>query len=121
MHQIRQKRPALPSSSTFNESFVSSVNRPPVLPSKGEVVIDWVSDGRLGDERAMATLVATGKLDGGGFSATGLEAAASLRTRGLDVTVVSGASPYLGMYLIWWAHQDLNLEPTNYEFAALTD
>jgi hypothetical protein len=20
----------------------------------------------------------------------------------------------------WWAHQDLNLEPTNYEFAALT-
>jgi hypothetical protein len=21
----------------------------------------------------------------------------------------------------WWAHQDLNLEPTNYEFAALTD
>jgi len=21
----------------------------------------------------------------------------------------------------WWAHQDLNLEPTNYEFAALTN
>ena len=23
--------------------------------------------------------------------------------------------------LIWWAHQDLNLEPTDYESAALTN
>ncbi len=38
------------------------------------VRIDWVSDGRLGDERAMADLTTRGKLDGGGFSETGLAA-----------------------------------------------
>ena len=25
-----------------------------------------------------------------------------------------------GRHLAWWAHQDLNLEPTDYESAALT-
>ena len=24
-------------------------------------------------------------------------------------------------WLVWWAHQDLNLEPTDYESAALTN
>jgi TRAP-type C4-dicarboxylate transport system substrate-binding protein len=38
----------------------------------GSVRLDWISGGRLGDEGAMADLVAHGKLDGGGFSETGL-------------------------------------------------
>ncbi|HWO24225.1 MAG TPA: TRAP transporter substrate-binding protein DctP [Kofleriaceae bacterium] len=38
----------------------------------GAVQLDWVSDGRLGDERAMVELITSGKLDGGGFSETGL-------------------------------------------------
>jgi TRAP-type C4-dicarboxylate transport system substrate-binding protein len=42
--------------------------------TRGAVRIDWVSDGRLGDERAMADLITAGKLDGGGFSETGLAA-----------------------------------------------
>jgi len=42
--------------------------------TKGAVRLDWVSDGRLGDERAMVDLIAAGKLDGGGFSETGLTA-----------------------------------------------
>jgi TRAP-type C4-dicarboxylate transport system substrate-binding protein len=40
----------------------------------GAVRLDWVPDGRLGDERAMAGLITAGKLDGGGFSETGLTA-----------------------------------------------
>lgn len=40
----------------------------------GAVRIDWVPDGRLGDERAMSNLITAGKLDGGGFSETGLVA-----------------------------------------------
>lgn len=40
--------------------------------TRGAVRLEWVSDGRLGDEQAMAELVARGKLDGGGFSETGL-------------------------------------------------
>jgi TRAP-type C4-dicarboxylate transport system substrate-binding protein len=40
--------------------------------TRGRVRLDWASDGRLGDERAMADLVARGKLDGGGFSETAL-------------------------------------------------
>jgi TRAP-type transport system periplasmic protein len=42
--------------------------------TKGAVRLDWVSDGRLGDERAMVDLITAGKLDGGGFSETGLTA-----------------------------------------------
>lgn len=42
--------------------------------TRGAVRLDWVSDGRLGDERAMADLITAGKLDGGGFSETGLAA-----------------------------------------------
>lgn len=42
--------------------------------TKGAIVIDFVWGGQLGEEAAMAELVATGKLDGGAFSATGLEA-----------------------------------------------
>jgi len=42
--------------------------------TRGAVRLDWVSDGRLGDERAMADLITAGKLDGGGFSETGLTA-----------------------------------------------
>ncbi len=42
--------------------------------TRGAVRIDWLSDGRLGDERAMAGLISAGKLDGGGFSETGLTA-----------------------------------------------
>jgi TRAP-type C4-dicarboxylate transport system substrate-binding protein len=42
--------------------------------TKGAVVLDWVSGGQLGEEAAMADLVARGKLDGGAFSATGLVA-----------------------------------------------
>jgi TRAP-type C4-dicarboxylate transport system substrate-binding protein len=42
--------------------------------TRGAVRIDWVSDGRLGDERTMADLIIAGKLDGGGFSETGLAA-----------------------------------------------
>ena len=40
--------------------------------TRGAVRLDWVSDGRLGDERAMVDLITAGKLDGGGFSETGL-------------------------------------------------
>ncbi len=40
--------------------------------TKGAVVLDWVSGGQLGEESAMAALVALDKLDGGAFSATGL-------------------------------------------------
>jgi TRAP-type C4-dicarboxylate transport system substrate-binding protein len=42
--------------------------------TRGAVRLDWVSDGRLGDERAMVELITAGKLDGGGFSETGLTA-----------------------------------------------
>jgi TRAP-type C4-dicarboxylate transport system substrate-binding protein len=42
--------------------------------TKGAVRLDWVSDGRLGDEGAMVDLITAGKLDGGGFSETGLTA-----------------------------------------------
>jgi TRAP-type C4-dicarboxylate transport system substrate-binding protein len=42
--------------------------------TRGGVVIDWVSGGQLGDETAMARLIAGGKLDGGGFGDTGLTA-----------------------------------------------
>ena len=42
--------------------------------TRGAVRLDWVSDGRLGDERAMIDLITAGKLDGGGFSETGLTA-----------------------------------------------
>lgn len=44
--------------------------------TRGAVRLDWISDGRLGDERAMADLIVAGKLDGGGFSETGLAALA---------------------------------------------
>src|SRR5206468_1053698 len=37
-------------------------------------ILDWVSGGQLGDEAAMAGLIARGKLDGGGLSETGLAA-----------------------------------------------
>jgi TRAP-type transport system periplasmic protein len=40
--------------------------------TRGAVRLEWASDGRLGDERAMASLITAGKLDGGGFSETGL-------------------------------------------------
>ena len=42
--------------------------------TRGAVVLDWVSGGQLGEEAAMAKLVTAGKLDGGGFSETGLAA-----------------------------------------------
>lgn len=42
--------------------------------TRGMVVIDWVAGGQLGDEAAMAELINRGKLDGGGFSETGLVA-----------------------------------------------
>jgi TRAP-type C4-dicarboxylate transport system substrate-binding protein len=42
--------------------------------TRGDVVLDWVSGGQLGEEADMAALVARGKLDGGGFSETGLAA-----------------------------------------------
>jgi len=42
--------------------------------TRGSVQLDWVSGGQLGDETAMADLIARGKLDGGGFSETGLVA-----------------------------------------------
>jgi TRAP-type C4-dicarboxylate transport system substrate-binding protein len=42
--------------------------------TRGSVQLDWVSGGQLGDEAAMADLVSRGKLDGGGFSETGLVA-----------------------------------------------
>lgn len=40
----------------------------------GSVQLDWVADGQLGEERDMAKLLRTRKLDGGGFSETGLVA-----------------------------------------------
>ncbi|MBL0217168.1 MAG: TRAP transporter substrate-binding protein DctP [Myxococcales bacterium] len=42
--------------------------------TRGAVQLDWVSGGQLGDEGAMAKLIATGALDGGGLSETGLSA-----------------------------------------------
>ena len=42
--------------------------------TRGSVVVDWVAGGQLGDEAAMADLVSRGKLDGGGFSETGVSA-----------------------------------------------
>ncbi len=42
--------------------------------TRGAVVLDWVAGGQLGEEAAMAELVTSGKLDGGGFSETGLAA-----------------------------------------------
>lgn len=40
--------------------------------TRGAVRLDWVSGGRLGDEPAMAGMIVRGKLDGAGFSETGL-------------------------------------------------
>lgn len=40
--------------------------------TRGSVVLDWVSGGQLGDDAAMADLIAHGKLDGGGLSEAGL-------------------------------------------------
>lgn len=40
--------------------------------TRGSVRLDWVSGGQLGDDQAMADLVAHGKLDGGGLSESGL-------------------------------------------------
>lgn len=40
--------------------------------TRGSLQIDWVTGGQLGDDKAMAELVVRGKLDGGGFSETGL-------------------------------------------------
>ncbi len=42
--------------------------------TRGAVQLDWVSGGQLGDEAAMAKLIADGRLDGGGLSETGLTA-----------------------------------------------
>jgi TRAP-type C4-dicarboxylate transport system substrate-binding protein len=42
----------------------------------GGVQLEWVSNGQLGDESAMFDLIGRGKLDGGGFSETGLIKAA---------------------------------------------
>jgi TRAP-type C4-dicarboxylate transport system substrate-binding protein len=42
----------------------------------GVVRLDWVTNGQLGDEAAMAELVQRGKLDGGAFSEVGLAALA---------------------------------------------
>ena len=44
--------------------------------TRGGVRLDWVSNGQLGDDAALAKLVTAGKLDGGGFSETGLIAIA---------------------------------------------
>jgi TRAP-type C4-dicarboxylate transport system substrate-binding protein len=40
--------------------------------TRGSVQLDWVADGQLGEEADMAKLVVSNKLDGGGFSETGL-------------------------------------------------
>lgn len=40
--------------------------------SRGSLQLDWVSGGQLGDDAAMADLIARGKLDGGGLSEAGL-------------------------------------------------
>jgi TRAP-type C4-dicarboxylate transport system substrate-binding protein len=42
--------------------------------TRGDVVLDWVSGGQLGEEAAMADQIMHGGLDGGGFSETGLAA-----------------------------------------------
>lgn len=42
--------------------------------TRGSVQLDWLSDGQLGEEADMARLVRAKKLDGGGFSETGLVA-----------------------------------------------
>ena len=42
--------------------------------TRGRVVLSWTSGGQLGEEAQMAALIARGKLDGGGFSETGLVA-----------------------------------------------
>ena len=42
--------------------------------TRGRVQLDWVSGGQLGDDAAMADLIAHDKLDGGGLSETGLRA-----------------------------------------------
>jgi len=42
--------------------------------TRGSVQLDWVSDGQLGEDADMAKLVKAKKLDGGGFSETGLVA-----------------------------------------------
>lgn len=43
--------------------------------TRGGVRLDWVPNGRLGDEQTMVDLIVRGELDGGGFSETGLVAA----------------------------------------------
>lgn len=40
--------------------------------TRGAVRLEWVTNGQLGDEQAMVQLIAKQKLDGGGFSETGL-------------------------------------------------
>jgi len=68
--------------------------------TRGAVRLDWVSDGRLGDERAMADLITAGKLDGGGFSETGLTVLvpdmivwrAGESSRHLEVTLTSNSA-----------------------------
>jgi len=42
--------------------------------TRSSVQLDWVPGGQLGDDAAMAGLIARGKLDGGGLSETGLQA-----------------------------------------------
>src|SRR5215217_4900529 len=42
--------------------------------TRGNVKLSWSSGGQLGEEADMAQLIARGKLDGGGFSETGLVA-----------------------------------------------
>jgi|GEM_PF-4369608 len=42
--------------------------------TRGAVQLDWIADGQLGEETEMAKLVRAKKLDGGGFSETGLAA-----------------------------------------------
>src|SRR5258705_9644229 len=42
--------------------------------TRGRVQLEWIANGQLGDEPAMADLIAHDKLDGGGFSETGLTA-----------------------------------------------
>lgn len=42
--------------------------------TRGDVKLSWSSGGQLGEETQMAALIARGKLDGGGFSETGLVA-----------------------------------------------
>lgn len=44
--------------------------------TRGSVKLDWVGDGQLGEETAMAERMREGRLDGGGFSETGLVALA---------------------------------------------